>query len=232
MSIDTATLGTIVTAIGGLGLAACALVDTFKALPGGGVSNIGFNSIKTAIKLFLPNASDQPNTPNLVGSILDTLRANWINGMAAVDQKAVAKSLIKLRLSPDTSKQYATVTEVDPGVLEEVARRMTTGLALDAAHTNVLGRFDLALTALLDAAYQRADQRYRNVSKTLAAVVAVILAGLGGGAVADLSSQYSVTVQILLALFCGILAVPLAPITKDLTSALTAGVKLAQSLKR
>jgi len=232
MNIDTATLGATVTAIGALGLAACALVDTSKTLPGGGVSKVGFACIEAAVNLFLPPAPGAPLMPNLAGSFLYTLHANWISGMAAADQKAVAKSLIKLRLTPETSGQYATVTQVDPAVLAEVARRMTTGAALEAQHTNALGRFDLALTAILDAAYQRADQRYRNFSRLWAAVMSLILAGLGGFAIADPKLAYLGTSQMWLALFCGLLAVPLAPITKDLTSALTAGVKMAQSLKR
>jgi hypothetical protein len=232
MSIDTATLGAIVAAIGGLGMAACALVDTSKTLPGGGISNIGFDSIEAAVKLFVPDAARQAGSPGLAASLLQSLHANWINGMAAGDQKAIAKSLIKLRLTPASSALYASVTQVEPAVLEEVAKRMTTGTPLEAQHTNALGRFDLALTAILDAAYQRADQRYRNVSKAWSGVVSLLLAGFGGFAVADPNSHYSVAVQILLALFCGILAVPLAPITKDLTSALSAGVKLAQTLKR
>lgn len=226
MNIDDATLGATVTAIGALGLAACALVDTSKTLPGGGVSNVGFDCIEAAVNLFFPKAPDAPKVPNLAGSFLYTLHANWISGMAAADQKAVAKSLIKLRLTPDTSRQFAAVTQVDPAVLEEVARRMTIGAALEAQHTNALGRFDLALTAILDAAYQRADQRYRNFSRGWAMIAAIVLAGLGGIAISNTATQWLLTV------FCGVLAVPLAPITKDLTSALTAGVKMAQSLKR
>ena len=232
MSIDTATLGAIVAAIGGLGMAACAVVDTSKTLPGGGISNVGFDSIEAAVKLFVPDASREPGAPGLAASLLYSLHGNWINGVAAADQKAIAKSLIKLRLTPESSARYASVTQVDPAVLAEVAKRMTTGTPLEAQHTNALGRFDLALTAILDAAYQRADQRYRNVSKTWSGVVALLLAGFGGLAVAEPNVHYSMLAQMALALFCGILAVPLAPITKDLTSALSAGVKLAQTLKR
>jgi hypothetical protein len=232
MSIDTATFSAVVSAIGGLGLAACAVVDTSKTLPGGGISNVGFASVEAAVRLFIPSATRQRGTPGLAANLLHSLHANWINGVATADQKAIAKSLIKLRLTPETSAQYAAVTLVDPVVLEEVAKRMTTGVPLEAQHTNALGRFDLELTAILDSAYQRADQRYRNVSKTWSGVVALVLAAIGGLAVADQNSSLPVSAQLALALFCGLLAVPLAPITKDLTSALTAGVKLAQTLKR
>ncbi len=228
MSLDPNAIGNIVTAVGALGVAACALVDTSKALPGGGVSNAGFVSIQAAVKLFLPDTAGAAP-----GSLLHTLHSNWINGMALTDQKAVAKSLIKLQLTPATAKDFAAATQVDAAALTEVASRITTGAPLDSAQqTNAMGRFDLALTATLDAAYQRAEQRYRNSSKTWAGLCAVVLAGLGGATIADVPSAYLGSPLMWMSLFCGVLAVPLAPITKDLTSALSAGVKVAQSLKR
>ncbi len=128
---------------------------------------------------------------------------------------------------------YAAATQVDAKVLTDVATCMTTGEALNAAQSNTLGRFDLALTAILDAAYQRAEQRYRNACKAWAGVVAIVLAGLGGATVGDGSfNDYLHSSMLWMSLFCGVLAVPLAPITKDLSSALSAGVKVAQSLKR
>lgn len=240
MSLDPNALGNIVTAVGALGVAACALVDTSKALPGGGISNAGFESIKAAVRLYLPEqtaiAATQVNAPadqTTPGSLLHTLHSNWINGMALTDQKAIAKSLVKLQLGPATAKDFAAATQVDAVALTEVAVRITTGQPLDSAQqTNALGRFDLALTATLDAAYQRAEQRYRNASKTWAGICAIVLAGVGGATIADVPSAYLGSSLMWMSLFCGLLAVPLAPITKDLTSALSAGVKLAQSLKR
>ena len=236
MSFDPNFIGSVVTAVGALGVAACALVDTSKTLPGGGVSNIGFDSVKAAVNLFLPTLVAEANAQGSAvapGTLLDTLHANWINGMPVADQKSVAKSLIKLKLTPDSAAVYAAATQVDASALAAVAACMTTGTALVGAQTNTLGRFDLALTAILDAAYQRAEQRYRNACKTWAGVVAVVLAVLGGATVGDESfHEYLQSSRLWMSLFCGILAVPLAPITKDLTSALAAGVKVAQSIKR
>jgi hypothetical protein len=45
---------------------------------------------------------------------------------------------------------------------------------------DVFGRFDAALTFILDEAYQRADQKYRNKTKVAAGIIAVILALIGG----------------------------------------------------
>jgi len=86
------TIGNIIAG-GSLRTAAFALVDASKIL-GGGVSRCGFKRIM--------NGSEQTDTlrrrqPGVHASIEPTLWANWINGTQLADQKAVAKTLIKLR---------------------------------------------------------------------------------------------------------------------------------------
>lgn len=234
MNIDHASVGDLIAAIGGLGMAAFALVDSSKIGRLGGTSHSGFAVIESAIKVFfptaqLPDGSKIKDAQPLSGSLLQILHAHWINGMALADQKAIAKTLIKLQLTPDTAKHLAGVTAVEADALKEVAARMTTGKPLEESQTNALGRFDLAVTAILDAAYQRADQLYRNTSKVWASAIAVILAVVGGFIVDEGSISID---HFFLYMLCGILAVPLAPVSKDLASALSAGVKIAQTLRR
>jgi hypothetical protein len=231
---NTVDIGSVVAAIGALGLASFALVDTTKIGRQGGVSNSGFVFIERAIRTLLPHERRAGNSSDTQArTVLDILHANWIAGMALVDQKAVAKSLIKLRLSPETAKRFATVTHVDGEVLKEVATKMIDGRDLVASEANVLGRFDLLLTALLDEGFQRADQKYRNTTRVFASVIAVLLAVSGGFVVSSSGlAQYVGSKEMWIAFLCGLLATPLAPISKDLASALQAGVKLAQTLKR
>jgi hypothetical protein len=67
----------------------------------------------------------------------------------------------------------------------------------------------------------------------LASVVAVVLAVLGGLAVsANPAATYFWSAEMGRAVLCGLLATPLAPIAKDIASALAAGVKVAQTFKR
>lgn len=231
--LDLNYIGSIVMAVGGLGLAACALVDASKAMPGGGVSQRGFEFVEALVRRFLPQARTVPDGADLHEALLRCLQANWINGMAGADQRAVAKSMLKLQLTPETAAVYARVANVDPAALREVAARMHSGEPLTEAQMTVLGRFDLALTALTDAAYHRGEQRYRNVSKAWAAVVAVVLAVLGGWALQGTPTQDAQGLQqVVVHVLLGLLAVPLAPITKDLTSALQAGAKAVASLRR
>ena len=56
MAIPIDGLGTIVTAIGGLGTAAFGLVDATKIGSNGGISNAGFAFIQDAVRKLLPRA--------------------------------------------------------------------------------------------------------------------------------------------------------------------------------
>jgi hypothetical protein len=227
-----AELGTIVTAIGGLGTAAFGLVDATKLGPSGGVSNAGFGFIADAVRKLIPGAIRTKSSVSTdADDLLDVLHGNWINGKSLADQKAIAKSLLKLRLTPQTAGQFAAATAVDAHLLASVAASMTSGTSLTNEQANTLGRFDLALTALLDRGYQHADQRYRNAAKFLGMILAVILALLGGWAISD-SQSYFGSADMWKAVLGGLLATPLAPVSKDLASALSAGVKVAQSIKR
>ena len=93
--------------------------------------------------------------------------------------------------------------------------------------SDVYGRFDLLLTTLLDQAYQRADQRYRNAAKALAIPVSIAIAlaaaqTLPGGTTPALNWT---------AVLVGLIATPLAPIAKDIASAIQTGAQALQTLK-
>jgi hypothetical protein len=224
-------LPSIALAVGGLGTAAFGLVDATKIGPNGGISNAGFAFVENAVKKLMPNATRSKSARNASSEdLLDVLHGNWINGKPLADQKAIAKSLLKLRLSADTAKTFAEATGVDAKALGSVATSMTNGASLTAEQTNALGRFDLALTALLDRGYQHADQRYRSAAKVLGMIFAIVLAVLGGWAISH-PEPYFTTADVWMAVLGGLLATPLAPISKDLASALTAGVKAVQAMK-
>jgi len=235
-------LSKIVLAIGALGTAAYGVVDVSKAF-GGGISNRGFGDIKKVIAQFIPASSPVVSGQNAASalsqsSVLSTLRANWLNGMALADQKSVAKALIKLNLNTTSAGGMAAATGVDEKVLSSIAAKLSTAAALTSAktegaaltptETDTYGRFDLLLSAALDHGYQRGDQRYRNSAKLLAVPVAVVLALLGAWAVSDPLTNS----DIWRAIAGGLLATPLAPMAKDLSSAIQAGSKLAQAWKK
>ncbi len=225
--MDTVTIGYAIAAIGALGTAAFGLVDAFKLLPGGGVSHAGYKFIEAAVRQFFPNQKRRSATGD-VKRLFDALHGNWINGRPMADQKAIAKSLIKLRLDASTAERFAAATDVDAALLKQVGAKMANGTQLTDQETNVLGRFDLGLAAILDDGYQHADQCYRNAAKALAMVIAVVLAWVGAWGVFD-GLTWPLFVKTTLA---GLVATPLAPMAKDIASALQAGAKVAQLIRK
>lgn len=227
MPID---LADAVIAISGLGTSSFALVDASKAI-NGGASNYGFSFVTRVLdNLFPPNVDKADNTtPITYGSIRDTLRANWLNGTALSDQKSIAKTLIKLRLNPQNAAFLAGKTGVDAEVLSSLAEKYVNGGAPSEAELNVAGRFDLLLTTLLDEAYQRADQTYRNRSQATAVGVSVVLSLVGW---LSLGRTAGTGVDFGVAFLVGLLAAPLAPVSKDLASALQASVQAMQFLRK
>ncbi|HYB44401.1 MAG TPA: hypothetical protein VEL75_21680 [Candidatus Methylomirabilis sp.] len=221
---------TIVLAIGSLGTAAYGVVDASKGF-GGGMSNFGFGDIKKVISSLIPFRPEDSVSASALGreSVLATLRANWLNGMALADQKSIAKALVKLNLTATSAAGMAAATGVDPALLASVAAKLVTGAALTQQETDAYGRFDLLLSALLDQGYQRGDQRYRNSAKLVAIPVAVGLAVLGALAI-DGSNFGAASAGK--AVIAGLLATPLAPVAKDLSSAIQAGAKVAQAWKK
>jgi len=222
--ITLTQLTTIIAAVGALGTAAFGLVDTFKALPGGGISRAGFKFIRQIVLQLAPPVSSLDQTGLSRNSIVTSLLSQWINGTATADQVNIAKSLIKLRLTPDTASVLAQATGVDAFVLTEVAKNINSGTPLTQPQNDVYGRFDLLLTTLLDQAYERADQRYRNVAKFAAVPVAVALAVIAAVVV---PSHINIPEAILI----GLIATPIAPIAKDLSSAITTTAQTIQAWK-
>jgi len=201
-------------------------------------SNHGFNFISALVEKLFPDQGPLGSGLSR-DDLVDTLRANWINGVALDDQKGKAKSLVKLMLDEKTAPTLAAITGVDKTALSAFANYVPgDSAALDPKQKDAYGRFDLALTALFDQAYQRADQMYRNCTKGWAMAVAVILAVLGDW---DLISQadpakhfsdFALSPNIFAAILVGIVATPLAPVAKDLSSAVTSAIQAFQSIKK
>jgi hypothetical protein len=210
----------LIAATGGLGLAAMSLVDAFKAIPGGGVSRIGFSHIRKVLKLFdrvlAQAAGDEWET---------VILSHWINGRTRGDQIGVIRSLLRLGLNPETSEQLVAIGNVEAAPFAKAAEKLVKGQALTEADVNLIGRVEAAVEARLDAAFDLGDQSYRNASRVLAGVIAVILAV---AASLILKEPHGVGAGILV----GLLAVPIAPIAKDLVSALTAAAGAVKAARK
>jgi hypothetical protein len=217
-------IGAVIAAIGGLGTAAFGLIDATKVF-WGGVNNFGFSGIRKRIEGFIP-----PRTVNglKLEDVLATLQQNWFTGTDLASQKAIAKSLIKLNFNEATAKQMADATGLDPGALATIAQSQTKGASLTTPQSDVYARFDAILTAQLDATYRRADETYVNATRACAVPVSVILAVAGAWALKPAWPPSELWPAVLI----GLLATPLAPIAKDLSTALATAVNTMQLVKR
>lgn len=223
----------IITAIGGLGTAAFGLLEATKpVMPW--INHIGFGRIRATVSGLTPGepGAGQPVNALPQKNILESLLANWVNGTDLSSQKAIAKSLIKLHLSANNALALAAATNVDPALLTEVAMSIVSGTAFTQQQSDAYARFDLIVTALLDESYQHADQVYRNWTRGLAALIAILLAVAGGWSLVSESDTFWFSKDMLLALLVGLLATPLAPIAKDLSSALASAVNAMQLVKK
>ena len=222
VSVTLTTVTEAIAAIAALGTAASGLVDATKAF-NGGISNIGFKRIKTALAPFRDALAAAES------DWTDTVRAAWINGMAKEDQKSAAKSLIRLGLSSANAARMALAGHVDPVALTAVLQSIENGTALTPDQVILLGRFNGAIDAAMDGGFELADQEYRNASKVWAGAAAVLLS-VGGGSLLDGATTFSTFLAYLggshfwEAILVGLVAVPLAPVAKNLTSSLQAAV--------
>lgn len=229
-------LPTVISAIGGLGIAAFGLLEAVKpACPL--LNRIGFKFIRRTVVALTPaeRGAGSPLNALPAAAVLHTLQANWENGVHLVDQKAIAKSLIKLHLSAANAAQVAAAANVDPEALTAVAASMASGAPLTEKESDVWSRFDLIVTAMLDESYQCADQVFRNAMRGLAAAIAVVLAIAGGWMVNSATvsfGAYLVSPDFGRALLVGLLATPLAPVAKDLSTALATAVNAMQLVKK
>lgn len=220
------SLSDLILAVGALGTASYGLVDVSKAF-GGGVSNHGFARIAAAMKKLYPSGPG----PLGLAEVLDTLRASWLNGKPMREQIAQARCLIKLRFDPAGASALAAATGLDAVRLSALAGKLDQGAALDDADQALFGRFNDVVDALLDGAYQHADQAYRNAAKAWAVAVSLVLAIFGGWLLPH-SDPYWGTPEFWQAVIVGLLAAPLAPVSKDLANALGAGVKALQAVRK
>jgi hypothetical protein len=235
-------------AVGALGTAATGLVDTTKVFAGG-ISHAGFGYIRELMDRSIPSGTGPAGTapagtgPADAGAspaasglssadMVDTLLANWMNGMETGAQKAIAKSFLKMHFNPSTAATLARLTHVDAGLLTVVANKLAAMSPLETPEADVYGRFDFALSALVDRAYERADQFYRNSCKALAAIFAVALA-LAGDYSLTAASDHPLTwvLPCWQAVIIGLIATPLAPVAKDIANAIQTASDAVSAVK-
>lgn len=210
----------VVAAVGALGAASVGLVDATK-FARGGISNAGYKAFKAGLVPY-SGAFERSIGPDWE----DFFLASWLNGKSKTEQLVAARNFIRLGLTPETASDLAKACAVDAGRLKTVAKKIMAGDELDTREFELVGRMDASVEARLGGAYERADQIYRNSARLLSGVFSVLLALLGWLFILAGDVQY-----LGLSILTGIVAVPLAPVVKDVISALSATARATKALK-
>jgi hypothetical protein len=224
--ISAVSVTQVITAIGALGVAASGIVDAAKT----GLSfinRIGLEHITETVRRLTP----EPNGVNSLERehILRAVEANWINGEDLGRQKCLAVSLILGHMIRANSPGLAEHTNTDAATLQSIATKTLTGDAFLPEETAVQTRFQLILSTMIDEAYQRSDEHYRNGTRTLAGGIAVLLSFAGGWVL--MGKGFWTWNHAFAALVVGLVAIPMAPIAKDLSTTVAAFANTLQAPK-
>ena len=205
-------LGTLVLAVGALGTAAFGIVEALKWTP---IGLMGFGQINRLLGDPVMKALEVAYGPEY----LSLLKGQYRSGRTEAQLSKTIRQGARVGLTPETAASLADrIGVVQPDDLTAVAASLQTGEDLSDEHRSILGRFELALDARIDAAMALANDRYAGSLRVIASVVAIVIAlavGLNAGE------------DLLISLVVGIAAVPIAPMAKDLSKAIqSAGTAL------
>ena len=201
-------LGTIILATGALGTAAFGIVEALKWTR---LGEAGFRAILKVLGpiIELLRTAYGPDFQNL-------LRAQYRGDQR--DLTRVIRQGVRVGLTAANANQAARfLGMIDGERLTEAARQVEEGRELSAELRNVLGRFELAVDTRIDAALMLAKSRYVGATRVTASILAILIAVAVG---VFLGEGY-----MFQAILVGIAAVPLAPVAKDLVSALQSASK-------
>ena len=203
-------LGTLVLAVGALGTAAFGIVEALKWTP---IGLMGFGQINRLLGGPVMKALEVAYGPEY----LSLLKGQYRSGRTEAQLAKTIRQGVRVGLTPETAAGLATrIGVVQPDDLTAVAESLQTGEDLSDEHRSILGRFELALDARIDAAMALANDKYAGSLRVVASAVAIVIAlavGLNAGE------------DLLTSLVVGIAAVPIAPMAKDLSKAIQSAGK-------
>lgn len=208
----------MITASGALGTAAAGMVETQKGSWGIGeltrddlVDTLGVDGWE-----LLEDSYGR--------GTLSLLQGSFRQGSESL--RSVLRAGLRLALRPANVPTFVRWLRLDRRVTEEEVTGLATALAgdgglgtLEAPSRRALGEIELRIDALVDAAVATASDRYRARMKRLAGSVAIAIGAFVGFAMMVGYREYGLG-TFLQGVLIGVLAVPVAPIAKDLTSSI------------
>lgn len=208
-----------VLAAGALGIAAFGIVEALKWTP---VGLAGFRQIKKTLGRLMETLEVAYGA-----DYLELMKAQYRAGRATGDLRRTIRQGVRIGLNVDNAARMAAFVGVaDIENLKSGTRKLEAGEEPEDEVRNAMGRFELAVDARIDAALSLAESRYVGTMRMAASAVAIGLA-----LVAAYFLKGDQDAEWAKALIVGIVAVPLAPIAKDVASGLRAAGKAVKALK-
>lgn len=211
MELNGVDLIELVLATGALGTASFGLVENLKGL---WVGQLGFGQITKSLGP-LSRALEVAYGPNY----LKLLKGQYRNGRAKGDLPKTLRQGVRVGVNEDNADQVACYVGVVSA--RELEAAISSMRAIDINRESeaeegrrVIGRFELAVDARLNAALALAEQRYVFFARLHASVIALVLAMVTAMALDGDSDTY------IRALLVGIAAIPIAPVAKDISAVL------------
>lgn len=242
-TILSSNLSTTVLAIGALGTAAFGIVDGFKLIPW--IDQAGFEHLFSAGRIGFrspwsarwAHSNLDPLFPalkraygddvmNLLklqyragrskGDLPRTLRQGVRIGFSFMDKDEIEKIAVKLGLPRAISQRAANAVATFSAVRPPATGQTAVAVAAPSDEERAaMANLETAIDARIDAALVLAESQYVTQTKVLALVVSLVIALVVG---------YLLDQQPVISLVVGLVAVPLAPIAKDLATALQSAV--------
>jgi hypothetical protein len=205
-------IGTIILATGALGTAAFGIVEALKWTR---LGEAGFTAI---LRVLGPIIEVIAKAYGPDYEIL--LRAHYRGDPRELTR--VIRQGARVGLSAENALIAANFLGIiDGDKLADAARQVSEGRELSTELRNILGRFELAVDTRVDAALTLAQSHYVGTTRVTASIFAIVIAVAVG---IYLGNDYIFTGMLV-----GIAAVPLAPIAKDLVTALQSASKAISS---
>ena len=160
------------------------------------------------------------------GSAPDTIRQGVRLGLPFLSLSAATDLIASVwHMSPALSQALARALQAPMMASPPVDGAAGATAAISDQDAGALaGRFASALDARIEAAFQLADERYETVAKTLAGLAALVLAATFKIGLQHVDLSWPLVIAI------GLVAVPLAPVAKDLSTSLQSALTAFKSI--
>jgi hypothetical protein len=218
----------MILAAGALGTAAFGIVDGLKATAIGAAGFPALTAMLGPLKTALAKAYGD--------EYLELLKAQYRDRRGTGPLSRTVRQGVRLGLTKDNAAQLATFLGegiVDRSSLAGIAEKIATGVKLTDSERGLLGRFELAVDTRIEAAVALAEEKYKLTTQWWASGTAVALALIAAWALGTQKPDFLVWEKVLFikGMIVGLVAVPLAPIAKDVASALQSATKALKARK-